>query len=277
MKKTVKAAGIQLAPSFNRRETLLRTEHLIRLAVEKGAKLVCLPQLFALRWFPSKIDNEGFSLAEPEDGPTVTFLRELAQKEGAVVIAPVFEKDGGDYFNTAFVVGDDGGIIGRYRKMHVPQIPLWEEKTYFKPGDLGFPVFKTRFGTIGVQLCWDVFFPEGMRILALKGAEIVFAPTASAFSHSHLKWERAIAASAHANGLFIFRVNRVGVEGRQEFYGRSFCVGPDGEYIVKPAGPSEGIILAEMDLAGINAVRNVWVFLKDRRPDNYKEIAEEPR
>ena len=118
--------------------------------------------------------------------------------------------------------------------MHIPELPLWEEKAYFKPGDLGFPVFKTPFATIGVQICWDIFFPEGFRILALKGAEIVFAPTASAFYHSHRKWERAIAAASHANGIYIFRVNRTGREEKQEFYGRSFCVGPDGEFTTKP-------------------------------------------
>jgi len=269
------AAGIQFAPSSDRKETLRQAEHLIKLAAGKGARIACLPQLFSTPWFPARIDSANFSFAESGDGETVTFLREAALKEDIAIVAPVFEKDGSDCFSTAFIIGNDGNILGKYRKIHVPQIPFWEEKTYFKPGDLGFPVFKTPFATIGVLLCWDAFFPEGFRILALKGAEIVFIPTASAFHHSHLKWERAIAAAAHANGFFVFRVNRVGKEEKLEFYGKSFCVGPDGEWLVKPAGSSGGIVLGNMDISEINAARNVWVFLKNRRPDAYKKIAED--
>ncbi len=191
-------------------------------------------------------------------------------KEGSAI----FEKEAGNYFNTAFVIGAKGEIIGRYRKVHVPQIPLWEEKAYFKPGDLGFPVFKTPFAAIGVQICWDVFFPEGFRILALKGAEVIFVPTASAFEHSQRKWERAIMAAAHANGVFILRVNRIGKEERQEFYGRSFCAGPDGEFVNNPSGASPGVVLTELDLGEVTRMRNEWVFLKDRRPEEYKEILE---
>ncbi|MBI5599776.1 MAG: acyltransferase [Deltaproteobacteria bacterium] len=292
-KKVIRTGGIQLAPSSDRKETVSRAVSLVGLAAEKGACIVCLPQLFSLPWFPARIDESNFSLAEPADGSTVTAMREAALKYGVVIVAPVFEKDGAvelpgqsavfdgqlgghaDYFNTAFVIGIKGEIIGRYRKVHVPQIPLWEERTYFKAGDLGFPVFKTPFATIGVQLCWDLFFPEGMRVLALEGSEIVFAPTASAFHHSRLKWERALLAAAHSNGLFVFRVNRVGAEGAQEFYGRSFCAGPDGEYRVKPSGSSEGVVLADVDLAEIGAARNVWGFLKERRPAFYKKIAEQ--
>ncbi len=274
MKRRVKTAGIQIAPSGDLEETVVRAVGLIRLAAEKGAEIVCLPQLFNLPWFPASIDKKKLSLAETEDGLTITALREVASSEGIVVVAPIFEKDGGDYFNTAFVIGTRGNILGRYRKVHIPQIPLWEERTYFRPGDTGFPVFETPFARIGVQICWDVFFPEGFRVLALNGAEIVFAPTAAAFEHSCPKWERTLGAAAHANGFFIFRVNRVGEEEKQDFYGGSFCVRPDGEFVVKPAGSSEGIILADLDMSEIESVRNVWEFLKDRRPDTYKRIIE---
>lgn len=274
MEKKIKIAGIQLAPTAEREKNLSKACALIELACSEGARIVSLPQLFNTRWFPCSIDPENLSLAEKEDGPTVSFLREAALKNGAVLIAPVFEEDSGSRFNTAFVIGDKGEVLGKYRKMHVPQIPLWEERAYFKPGDLGFPVFKTPYAQIGIQLCWDVFFPEGFRILALKGAQVIFAPTASAFLHSQKKWERAVSAAAHANGVFIFRVNRVGKEARQEFYGRSFCVGPDGEFVQKPSGPSEGVVLADIDLGNLAAVRNEWVFLKDRRPGEYKEILE---
>ncbi len=257
-------------------ENLGKSASLIGLAAEKGAKIIVLPQLFNRTWFPARVSKESFGLAETEDGETISTLRGLAERHKVVIVASIFERTGpeGDerHFNTAFVLGPDGGIIGRYRKMHVPQIPLWEEKTYFRPGDLGFPIFKTPFATIGVQICWDIFFPEGFRILALKGAEVVLAPTASAFLHSRKKWERAMSAAAHANGIFIFRANRVGVDGELEFYGRSFCVRPDGEFLVPPSGGSEGIILADLDLSDIAAARSSWVFLKDRRPEEYKEI-----
>jgi len=275
MRKIVKTAGIQLAPGRDRERNLEKAGSLISIAAREGAAIAALPELFNTRWFPAAIDKTNLELAESSDGPTVTSLRELASKNHILLIAGVFEKDGEDRFNTAFVIGGDGSIIGKYRKVHVPQIPMWEEKAYFKPGDLGFPVFDTPFGKIGVQICWDVFYPEGFRILALKGAEIVFCPTASAFYHSHGKWELAIAASAHANGIFIFRVNRVGKEDRQEFYGRSFCVKPDGEFLTRPSGASEGIVLADIDLNEIASARGDWVFLKDRRPGEYKEIVKE--
>ena len=271
MKNIVKTAGIQIHPSSDRDETLKRVAGLIRLASENGAQIISLPQLFSLPWFPYKIDDSAFSLAETEDGPTVSFVREISEKTGTVIIAPVFEKAGDDYFNTAFVV-EKGKVLGKYRKVHVPQIPLWEERSYFKPGDLGFPVFKTSFATIGVLLCWDIFFPEAFRVLALNGALAIFAPTASAFYHSFVKWETAIQAASHANGIFIFRVNRVGKEEKQEFYGRSLCFGPDGEFVTKPAGATEGVVLVDMDLNVVNEVRSVWVFLKDRSPGNYKVI-----
>lgn len=272
MTRKIKIAGIQLASTSDKEKNLSKAGLLIGLASEQGAKIVCLPQLFSLRWFPSVIDPKNKELAEKEDGRTIAFLKETALKYKVIIIAPIFEEENGKYFNTAFVINEDGGVIGKYRKMHVPQIPLWEERAYFQPGDMGFPVFETPYGKVGVQICWDIFFPEGFRVLALKGADIVFAPTASAFEHSHKKWERAISAAAHANGLFIFRVNRVGKEEKQEFYGRSFCVGPDGEFIEKPSGSSEGVVLADVDLGEVSDMRNEWVFLKDRRPSEYKEI-----
>ena len=274
MKKIVKTAGIQLAPTPDKDKNLTKAKELIEIAASEGARIIALPQLFNTAWFPASIDKSNFSLAEKADGRTITELATVALKTRSVLIAPIFEKDGKSFFNTAFVIGPDGEIIGRYRKTHVPQIPLWEERSYFAPGDLGFPVFKTPVATIGVQLCWDAFFPEGFRILALKGAEIIFVPTASAFAHSHRKWERAIAASAHSNGLFIMRVNRVGTEGEQEFYGRSFTVRPDGEFINEPGGASEGVVITSIDLSDIATTRGEWVFLQDRRPELYKELTE---
>jgi len=185
----LKTAGIQIAPLADMNDTLRRTEELIELAVENDVKIVCLPQLFNLPWFPADIKDENFELAETEDGEAITRMRGVARKHGIVIIAPIFEKavdkkEGDKFFSTAFVLGTDGEVIGKYRKVHVPQLPLWEERSYFTPGDLGFPVFDTPFGKIGVELCWDVFFPECARVMALKGASIIFAPTASAFDDS---------------------------------------------------------------------------------------------
>lgn len=272
MRDKLTIAGVQMSSRGSLGENLKKAGELIGIAADKGAKIIVLPQLFNLPWFPFEVNKEHFSLAEGDDGESITAMREAAAKNNVVIIASIFEKADEDYYNTAFVLGEKGSLTGKYRKVHVPQIPLWEERSYFKPGNLGFPVFKTPYATIGVQLCWDVFFPEGFRVLALKGAEVVFAPTASAFLHSRQKWERAIAAAAHANGIFIFRANRVGEEGEQDFYGRSFCVRPDGEFLAAPSGASEGIILSELELKDISTARSSWVFLKDRRPNEYREI-----
>ncbi|MDH4228032.1 MAG: acyltransferase [Deltaproteobacteria bacterium] len=277
MGNIIKAAGIQVTPSRTKEETVERSLELIKLAKKEGAVIACLPQMFSTRWFPSKINEADFALAEDENGPTLKALKALALSERITIIAPIFEQDGARRFSTAFTIGPDGDIIGKYRKVHVPALPLWEEKTYFMPGDLGFPVFNTPAGTVGVLLCWDIFFPEAFRVLALKGAEIIFVPTASAFKHSIPKWERAAMAAAHANGCFVFRVNRVGAEAEQSFYGSSFCAGPDGEFIVKPAGSSEGVVIANIDTSIIGAIRNEWVFLKDRRPECYSMISEKKK
>ena len=275
--RIVRTAGIQLSSGADLERNLKKAAGLIELAAEEGAKIVTLPQLFNTRFFPSVIDRDSFSLAEEEGGRTIGFLKELALRRGVYIIASIFENCNGSFFNTAFAIGPSGEIAGKYRKVHVPQIPLWEERAYFKPGDLGFPVFDTPWAKVGVQICWDVFFPEGFRTLALKGAEVVLCPTASAFLHSRKAWERALSAAAHANGIFIFRVNRVGKEERQEFYGRSFCAGPDGDFVVKPCGASAGVVIADIDLSEIGRVRSEWVFLKDRRPEEYGALTEKTR
>jgi N-carbamoylputrescine amidase len=204
-------------------------------------------------------------------------MRELAVAHEVVLVCPIFEAgDEQRFYNSAVVIDAGGAILGSYRKVHVPQIPLWEERYYFAPGNRGFPVFETKFAVIGVQICWDNFFPEGSRILALKGAQIIFCPTAAAFA-SQKKWETVITANAITNGVYNFRVNRVGREEKQDFYGMSFCVSPEGELLGPPAGMKEGIALIDIDLKQIQKVRKEWPFSKDRRPEAYGEVCQEFR
>ena len=272
MDKVITVAAIQVTPPKEGGSNLARVRELIALASERGARIVSLPALFNSHWFPYKIDDSQLpGGAEEEDGETVTFLKEVASETGVMIVAPIAERDGGKYYNTAFLIGSGGEVVGKYRKVHVPQIPLWEERSYFTPGD-DLPVFDTPYGKIGILICWDIFFPEAFRVLALKGADIVFTPTASAFRHSYRKWERAIGAAAHANGLYIVRVNRIGKEAKQDFYGRSFCVRPDGDFVDEPAGEQEGIVLADIDIGEAANIRKEWVFMGDRRPEIYGDI-----
>ena len=268
----LKIAGIQMNCFREKERNISKACRLAALAAEKGAKMICFQQLANTFWFPMDIQAENMALAEEVPGESSEALREIAQKYETVIILPLFEKDPNEgYFNSAVVIDADGEILGKYRKIHVPQIPLWEEKAYFQPGNRGFPVFPTRYARVGIQICWDNFFPEGSRILALKGAQIIFAPTAAAFD-SHAKWEKVICANAATSEVFIFRVNRVGKEPKQNFYGKSFCVNPEGELVDQPSGAQEGVVMAEIDLSEIERTRRVWTFWRDRRPETYPEL-----
>jgi len=264
-------AGIQISCCEEKERNIEKAVRFAKIAIEKGAHIICFQELFTTHWFPREMNKRNFSLGEKMDGLTVGTMRNLAKEYGVVLICPIFEIDEDSFYNSAIVIDADGEILGSYRKIHVPQIPLWEEKYYFSSGNHGFPVFKTKFAAIGVQICWDNFFPEGSRILALKGAKILFSPTAAAFA-SQRKWETVISSNAIANGVYIFRVNRVGSEEKQDFYGRSFCISPEGELLDKPTGMKDSIALIEIDLKDIDKTRKEWPFLKDRRPDSYKEI-----
>ncbi|HSR10693.1 MAG TPA: nitrilase-related carbon-nitrogen hydrolase [Thermodesulfobacteriota bacterium] len=268
----LKIAGIQMNCSPDREKNLEKAVYLAKLAIEGGARLICFQELFTTPWFPMDIHAGNFAFAEEVPGPTTLIMQDLARKAETVLVLPLFEKDPrGLFFNSAVVIDADGRILGTYRKIHLPQIPLWEETAYFRPGDLGFPVFETRYARVGVQICWDNFFPEGSRILALKGAQIVLAPTAAALQ-SHSKWEKVICANAAANGIYVLRVNRVGKEPRQSFYGKSFCADPEGELVDEPSGGHEGVVEVPIDLQEIDRTRRVWSFLRDRRPEEYREI-----
>jgi N-carbamoylputrescine amidase len=269
----IKLAGIQISCCEEKERNIEKAIKLTQIAIEKGANLICFQELFTTHWFPREMNKRYFALAEKMEGLTISRMRKLAKENGVALICPIFEIDQDSFYNSAIVINADGEILGSYRKIHVPQIPLWEEKYYFSAGNHGFPVFKTKFAPIGIQICWDNFFPEGSRILALKGAKILFSPTAAAFA-SQRKWETVISSNAIANGVYIFRINRVGSEEKQDFYGRSFCISPEGELLDKPTGMKDSITLVEIDLKNIDKVRKEWPFLKDRRPEIYQEIAE---
>ncbi len=267
----IKLAGIQISCSEEKSRNIEKAIKFAEIAIERGAQIVCFQELFTTHWFPREMNPRHFSLAEGIEGPTIRRIQGLAETKEVVFICPIFEREGESYYNSAVVIDAGGKILGVYRKIHIPQIPLWEEKYYFSSGNLGFPVFRTRFAAIGIQICWDNFFPEGSRILTLKGAQIIFSPTAAAFA-SQEKWRTVIAGNAMANGVYILRVNRVGSEEKQDFYGRSFCVSPEGELLDRPTGMKEGILLVEIDLRKIERVRKEWPFLRDRRPEAYREI-----
>jgi N-carbamoylputrescine amidase len=268
----VKVAGIQFSTRGDASSNLDKALELATLAVERGAGLVAFPELCTTRWFPARTKQSSFELAETVPGPSTDRVVRFASDNGVVVVFPLFEKGGkGRYFNSAAVIDADGGLLGVYRKVHVPNVMGWHEKFYFLPGDLGFPVFETHAGRIGVQISWDVYFPEGSRILALKGADIIVVPTSNAY-HNHERWERMMAGNALANGLFFLRVNRVGREEKQTFYGKSFCMNPHGELIHKPAGTRDSVHMSNVDPDEVLRTREEWAFFRDRREELYGDI-----
>jgi len=267
-------AGIQMGCGPDRGANLEKAIGLGTIAAERGAKVICFPECFAWPWFPRQADQSQLATAEPVPGPMSEAIGAFAREREVAVVAPVFERASSLVcYSTALVFDADGTLLGRYRKNHIPQLPNYQERFYFQPGDLGFPVFHTRFGAIGVQISWDNFFPEGSRLLALMGADVIFAPMSASVVVSHSKWERAIVANAVCNGCFVFRVNRVEGQDELPFYGKSFCADPNGDFVVEPSGAGEGVILAEIDTRWVKAVREVWPFLQDRRPGLYKELA----
>ena len=248
-------------------------------AAAGGANLVCLPELFAGLYPCQSEDHRQFDLAEPIPGPTSDVLATAARQHGVVVIGSLFERrDAGVYHNTAVVFDADGRPAGKYRKMHVPDDPLYYEKFYFAPGDLGFCSFPTRFGRVGVCICWDQWFPEAARLVALSGAQVIFYPTAIGWqadekgpfgASQHSAWETMMRSHAVANGLFVAAVNRTGVEGQLEFWGASFGCDPNGNVLARAGHDADQTLLVECDLAQIEAARTHWPFLRDRRIDAY--------
>jgi len=270
-------------PAVNLRRTLAAAEK----AARAGARIICTQELFRTHYFCQSEDHAHFELAEPIPGPTTTAFQKLARKHEVVIVASLFERrTAGVYHNTSVVIDADGSLLGRYRKMHIPDDPLYYEKFYFTPGDLGFRAWKTRYGKIGVLVCWDQWYPEAARLVALQGAQILFYPTAIGWHPSekaelggqqHAAWETIQRAHAVANGCFVAVANRVGLERPAggdglEFWGQSFVAGTSGQILAKATADQDETLIVEVDLAEIERTRRHWPFLRDRRIDAYGDI-----
>ncbi len=253
---------------------------LIEDAGKKGVQILCLQEIFYGPYFCAEQKTKWYGMVEKiPDGPTVTLMQQYAKKYQMVMIVPIYEEEmSGIYYNTAAVIDADGKFLGKYRKHHIPQVdPGFWEKFYFKPGNLGYPVFKTKYADIGVYICYDRHFPEGARILGLHGAEIVFNPSATVAGLSEYLWELEQPAHAVANGYFVGAINRVGTEAPWnigEFYGKSYFCNPRGKIIAQASRDKTELVVADLDLDMIKEVRSVWQFYRDRRPESYKDIVE---
>ena len=251
---------------------------LIEEAALRGVEVLCLQELFYGPYFPAEQDAKWYQLVEPvPGGPTMRLMQELARKHRMVMVVPVYEEEmPGVFYNTAAVLDSDGSYLGKYRKTHIPHLePGFWEKFYFRPGNLGYPVFDTSKGKIGVYICYDRHFPEGARALGLAGAEIVFNPSATVSGLSEYLWKLEQPAHAVANGYFVGAINRVGVEPPWEigeFYGSSYFCDPRGQIVAQGSRDKDEVIVAALDLDQIAEVRATWQFYRDRRPDTYEGL-----
>ncbi len=253
---------------------------LLEEAAGKGVQILCLQELFNGPYFCAEQNTKWYEMTERiPDGPTTRLFMDLAKKHKMVIVLPIYEEDmTGVYYNTAAVIDADGEYLGKYRKQHIPHThPGFWEKFYFKPGNLGYPTFKTRYATIGVYICYDRHFPEGARLLGLNGAEIVFNPSATVAGLSEYLWKLEQPAHAVANAYFVGAINRVGWEAPWnigEFYGQSYFCNPRGQLISEGCRDKDEVVVADLDLDMIKEVRNVWQFYRDRRPETYREMVE---
>jgi N-carbamoylputrescine amidase len=284
----LKLGLVQMRSSMDPRENVDKAEAMIREAAARGARIICLQEIFTTVYFCQVEDHSYFRFAEEIPGSTTARLGKVAKELGVVIIAPMFEKRAaGLYHNTAAIIDADGSYLGKYRKMHIPDDPLFLEKFYFTPGDLGFKSWKTRYATIGVLICWDQWYPEGARLTALSGAEILFYPTAIGWHPSekeeygarqHSSWETIQRGHAIANGCYVAVPNRTGHEAPAggdgiEFWGQSFVADPSGEIVAKAGVDEEEVLVVDIDLTLLDRQRTHWPFLRDRRVDAYAEIS----
>jgi N-carbamoylputrescine amidase len=278
---TIFVGLVQMACSPNAKRNMEKAVDSIRSAAKQGAQIICLPELFLTQYFCQTENPKNFSLAEPLPGPTSTIFSNLAKELQVVLIVPLFEKrTQGIYHNTAIVIDADGSIAGTYRKMHIPDDPCFYEKFYFTPGDNGFKSFTTRYGRVGVLICWDQWFPEAARLTTLSGAQFLFYPTAIGFQDEDTNvykkqisaWETIQKSHAISNSVFLGSVNRVGRENALSFWGRSFICNPFGE-VISQAEDKPQVILAKCPLSEIESTRQNWPFLRDRRIDAYQGLS----
>jgi beta-ureidopropionase len=279
MAEILRAALVQASWTGDKASMIEASVDLAREAAAAGARVLCFQELFYGPYFCQVQDPAHFALAEQvPGGPTCELMCSLAKELNMVLVVPVFEEElPGLYYNTAFVVDADGTYLGKYRKTHIPQVHGFWEKYYFRPGNLGYPVFKTAVGPIGVYICYDRHFPEGWRALGLAGARLVFNPSATSRSLSQYLWQLEQPAAAVANEYFIGAINRVGSEplGDDEFYGSSYFVSPRGQ-LVGEVGPDDkaAVIVRDLDMGLIDEVRQTWAFYRDRNPAAYKSLVE---
>ncbi len=285
MSKNVKIGLIQIANKLNtdascEEHRKAMTEAHIPFIDEAGkqkVQMLCFQEVFTGPYFCPSQDSKWYDLAEPiPDGPTTKLMCDYAKKYNMVIIVPIYEVENtGVYYNTAAVIDADGTYLGKYRKNHIPQVKGFWEKFFFKPGNLGYPVFKTKYGNIGVYICYDRHFPDGARCLGLNGAEIVFNPSATVSGLSEYLWKIEQPAHAVANGYFVCTINRVGTEAPWnigDFYGTSYVVGPRGNIIKEASRNKDELLVCDINLDDIKEVRDLWQFYRDRRPETYKEL-----
>jgi N-carbamoylputrescine amidase len=278
----VKVGIVQMSCTADKQQNLQKAIVKVKEAAQKGAQIVCLQELFTSLYFCDVEDHDNFQLAESIPGPSTDELSKVAAELGVVIIASLFEKRAqGLYHNTTAVLDADGAYLGKYRKMHIPDDPGFYEKFYFTPGDLGYKVFKTKFATIGVLICWDQWYPEAARITALMGAEILFYPTAIGWAttqdeatnkEQYNAWQTIQRSHAVANGVHVVSVNRVGEEAGVKFWGGSFFANPFGALIHQTSTDDEEVVVQELDLSKTDFYRTHWPFLRDRRIDSYQPI-----
>ncbi len=277
---------IQTSVSENVAKNMEKIVEKIEEAAKKGAKIVCLQELYRTRYFPQEENKDVSALAEVIPGESTNIFSKLAKKYGVVIIAPLFEKaKNGKFYNTAVVVGSKGEILGTYRKAHIPQDPYFYEKDYFAEGDTDYSIFETEFARIGVLICYDQWFPEPARINALEGAEIIFYPTAIGYVKGHTSedgdwhdaWRTVQRAHAIANGIHVAAVNRVGEEGELEFWGGSFICDSFGKVLAEASSTKEEVVVTSVDLGKNKKIQEGWGFLRNRRPDTYQRLTKEKR
>ncbi len=279
--KFVTVAAVQNSVSADLKNNLLKTGKLVEQAAQKGAQIICLQELFKTPYFPQYKNAKKDDYSETIPGESTKVFSKIAKKYKVVIVVPIFEKDKfGKYHNSAVVINTDGKLMSTYRKIHIPQDPLFYEKNYFKEGDAGYKIYKTKYATFAVLICYDQWFPEAARSVKLAGADIIFYPTAignilnvkEKEGNWHEAWETVMRGHAIANSLYVVAVNRLGTEDKLKFWGKSFICNPFGKIIKKASGNKDEIILSKINLAENKKISDEWGFMRNRRVDTYKSI-----